>query len=217
MTFTVDFSLNVPKDITVTTDKGGVMELTTKQMTLNGTLQNKGKFVTQTAKVIGSGSIKKNPVTVLPYLNVDGSAPFSSGTGTVTHIDRQDKAAYDANSKTDAVYKVNKAPAGCNDWSDYGEVTLQSITFSSESTLVYIPSYIIGKLDVLDTTYFSYYKIVDVSDSALQAINAKTISVVRPVALENVPWGSTVTVNPETYYTDSNGVKVYYQVDETCT
>lgn len=217
MKFTADFSLNVPQGKKILIDDDASLILTTKAMTIDGTVSNYGSLVTQTAKITGSGKIRSNPVTVLPYLNVGDSVTFCSGSGTVTHKESSDTAVYDADAKVTLTLRVKSVPEGCGDWDDFGTMEIESVTFSSASTLVYIPSFSIGKVDVFSTSYFSYYKVTSVSDAALADINARTVDVVRPQALSGVEWGATVTVNPETYYTDPDGVKVYYQVDETST
>lgn len=115
-------------------------------------------------------------------------------------------------------FTVTKVPTKIDGgWDDCGEATMTGIEFSKASDLVYILSYTVGKITVMGDVHLSHYKITAIDQSVMDAINAKTISIVLPAALRNVQFGPSVTKVTEGQYTDTRGSVVHYTVDETAT
>lgn len=207
--------LTVAKNVTLTICEGAELFLSTNgSVTNSGTIANNGTVKIQ--KVALSGTITGDgEIVIVPFFNEGETTTFVSGSGTVNHTKGQDIAKFNTDSGTTMVFTVRTASAGVDDWAVYGTAELTSITFKSNADLIYIPSYIVGKVQMGSTTHYTYCKITAISDDVLASINAKTISVVLPQALKNTVFSNTVTVITEGHYTDSNGNVYTYNVLET--
>ncbi|MCQ2071127.1 MAG: leucine-rich repeat domain-containing protein [archaeon] len=141
---------------------------------------------------------------------------FTSGTGTVKHNAASDSAKYDANSQTTLTFTITSLPRiDCSDWEECGTVTVTDIAFKTNSTLVYIPSYVIYKINLNGTNYNVFYKVNDIARNVIEELNGHGMSVVLPQALRSIDLGTNVTVVDTSSYTDRAGNVVTYHIDET--
>ncbi len=192
----------------------GELVMGTDLISNSGTVNIQGTAVTR-GNVDGNGTFKGS-FTVLPYFEVGDTFTFSSGSGTTVHGEQYDSSSYNENSKVTMTFTVTKVPSKIDGgWEDCGEATLSGISFSSASDLVYVLSYSVGKVTVIDQIYRSQYRITAIDQSVIDAISAKKIGIVLPSALRDVQFGPSVTKVTEGQYTDTKGSVVHYSVDET--
>lgn len=208
-------NLTIAKESVMTIENGGTLAVLEKgSVTNDGSVVNNGTIKLQKIRPF-SGVTGEGSTVAVPFFNVGDVTTFNSGSGVVNHTDGWDKASFNDKSATTMNFTVLKAAEGMDDWSVYGTAELTSLKFQDNSDIVYIPSYLVGKVDINGTTYYTYVKVTSISDAALEQINGKTISVVLPQALKGTHFGDSVTILTGSHYVDSLGNTYYYDVNET--
>ena len=147
-----------------------------------------------------------------PHMDVGTEVKFYSGSGYTTHGPSSDTSVYNDDSKVTMTLTVLTKPSGPNQgWDSTGTLSITGIEFSESSDLIYFPSYILDK----DGNDITIYKVVSIDLGVVDEIDSRTISVVLPQALKDVPFSKSVTKITEGSYTDTKGTLVRYAIDET--